>query len=133
MRPRPSPHLRETYFRNLLLCLTALALLVSATMTIVRHNPVALLEAEAARHLVVASDHGPGGHSHDSDDAQEQVAGHLHGHNPGDHNHDPPLQLASFKLDGGDLRGLWGATSPAMMDGRRSDRLYRPPDVLSAV
>ncbi len=132
MRAHPSPYLLETSFRRLLLCLTALALLVSATMTIVRHNPVALLEAEASRHLVISSDHASGGHSHDSDEEQEQVAGHMHGHNPGDHNHDPPLQLTSLKLDGSDLRGLWGATSLTVMDGRRSDRLYRPPDFPSA-
>ncbi|MDK2760727.1 MAG: hypothetical protein KYX64_05150 [Sphingopyxis sp.] len=102
-------------------------------MTIVRHNPVALLEAEASRHLVIASNHGPGGHSHDSDDEQERAVGHMHGHNPGDHNHDPPLQLASFKLGSGELRGLWGATPLTVMDGRRSDRLYRPPDRSSAV
>lgn len=133
MRPRSTPTCGERYFRRLLLGLTAFALLLSATMTIVRHSPLALLEAEAARHLVLASEHGPGGHSHDSDDGQEQAAGHMHGHNPGDHNHDPPLQLASLKLDGRDLRGLWGATSLTVMDGRRSDRLYRPPDFPSAV
>ncbi|KAB2852793.1 hypothetical protein [Sphingopyxis sp. SCN 67-31] len=116
---------------RLLLGLTAFALLLSATLNIVRHSPATLLAAEAERHLVLDTEHGPGGHSHDSDEDSERTAGHLHGHNPGDHNHDPPLELATFKLAADHPRALWSAAGHSAMDGRRGGRLDRPPDLLS--
>lgn len=127
----PSPASQTYSLRQLLLGLTVFALLLSATLNVVRHSPATLLTAEAERHLVVETEHDQGGHSHDSDEENERAAGHMHGHNPGDHNHDPPLELTNFKPAIDQPRALWSAADHAAMGGRRGGRLDRPPDRLS--
>jgi hypothetical protein len=82
--------LHSVALRVVIACAMAVSLLFAPTGGSSSHDPFALAEIEAKRHLELAAEIAEHGHSHDDGWDSESEPGHLHGHNAADHLHDTP-------------------------------------------
>jgi hypothetical protein len=75
--------------RSAIVLAVAVSLLLFPPGSPSRHDPPAVTQADAARHLLlspaVCEDHD---HVHDEGAARERQPGHKHGHNAADHSHE---------------------------------------------
>lgn len=82
--------LQSVALRVVIALAMAVSLLLAPTGGSSSHDPAAVAQAEAERHVELAADIADHGHSHDDGWDSERQPGHLHGHNPTDHLHDTP-------------------------------------------
>lgn len=115
-------------FRRFAVALVVICLSVAPLPLAPAHDPLTFSTAEAARHAVlVAQDIAEHGHSHDDGEAQEQFAGHLHGHDPADHSH----QAAFFAGNSSDWAlpssRRWPSQMADLPDPAAGFGIERPP------
>jgi hypothetical protein len=88
--------LQSVALRVVIACAMAVSLLLAPTGGSSSHDPHALAQIEAERHLELAAEIAEHGHSHDDGWDSERDPGHLHGHNAADHLHDTPTYPPSM-------------------------------------
>jgi hypothetical protein len=91
------------------------------------HDPVDLAVAENVRHVALAEEFTEHGHDHDDGTTEEQLPGHMHGHDPADHSH----QLAHLPVASGHsaltLDRSWLAHMRDLPDLETAFGIDRPP------
>ena len=82
--------LQSVALRIVIVCAMAVALVLAPADVSSSHEPLAAAQAEAERHLELATEIAKYGHSHEDGLDSERGSGHMHGHNSADHLHDTP-------------------------------------------
>ncbi|MDH1271573.1 hypothetical protein N5C81_28695 [Rhizobium pusense] len=118
---------KSAAFRLVIAIAMMFGMLLSPIGTSASHNPAALAEAEAARHVELKAQLAEHGHVHDDGLEDEQSPGHSHGHNPADHSHETPNILSPVKAPAPPVGRTWHFHPPVVADLGTVFRLERPP------
>ncbi|MER8755714.1 hypothetical protein NKH69_08520 [Mesorhizobium sp. M0976] len=91
------------------------------------HDPVALAAATIERQVEAAAQIENHDHANDDGVADEQSAGHFHGHNAADHSHETASTPADFAPTVPQIERGWLKYQPTFVDPDTTFRLDRPP------
>lgn len=106
---------------------TMLGLLLPPASASPSHDSAALMIAEAQHHVGPTEDLTGKGHVHQDGNWEEQLPGHVHGHNPFDHSHETSATAAQVTSSMRASRSDWLPIASACAHCSLGSRLDRPP------